>query len=93
MRQVMAAGMLAAALAIAPADAKEAESQERSPGALAAEGLEKLLRAFDLFIDSIPQYEPPVVTDDGDIIIRRKRKPDAQPAPEPVPRTGDGIKI
>ena len=93
MRQVMAAAMLAATLAIAPAHAREAEAQERSPGALAAEGLEKLLRAFDLFIDSIPQYEPPVITDDGDIIIRRKRKPDAQPAPEPVPRTGDGIKI
>jgi len=36
MRQVMAAAMLATALAIAPAHAREAEAQERSPGALAA---------------------------------------------------------
>ncbi len=53
---------------------------------MAREGLKDILQALELFIQSIPQYEMPEVTPEGDIIIRRKR-PDRpeRPAPGTVP--------
>jgi hypothetical protein len=36
------------------------------------EGLEKVLRAVEGFVKSIPVYEAPYMDDKGDIIIRRK---------------------
>lgn len=47
---------------------------------MAREAIEQLMRALELMIDSIPQYELPEINDDGDIIIRRKRR---APRPEP----------
>jgi len=38
------------------------------------------MRALELMIDSIPQYEMPEIEENGDIIIRRKRQ-----APHPKP--------
>ncbi len=59
----------------------ESGGREVDPGAeareLARESIEKLLRAMELMLDSIPQYEAPEITEEGDIIIRRKREPDA----------------
>ena len=49
------------------------DPEEAEPGEMAREGLERMMRALELFIDMIPQYEVPELTDDGDIIIRRKR--------------------
>ncbi len=46
-----------------------------SPSELAREGLERMLRALNLFIEMIPQYELPEVLENGDIIIRRKHNP------------------
>ena len=56
------------------------------------EGVERLMRALDLLIGSIPQFEAPEINEDGDIIIRRKRPsedgaPDEAPAPEEVEET------
>ena len=46
------------------------------------EGLEKILRAFDLMLRSVPQYAKPEVLENGDIVIRRKPpRPTARPAP------------
>ena len=46
------------------------------------EGLEKILRAFDLMLRSLPQYAKPEVLENGDIVIRRKPpRPPAKPAP------------
>ena len=59
------------------------QSDEESPGELARDGIESLLRALGAFVDMIPQYEPPELTKDGDIIIRRKRKPDNPPRHDP----------
>jgi hypothetical protein len=92
-RAILAVIALGAVLAGTPPAFAQGEEDETSPGELTVEAIDRLLRALDLLIESIPQYEAPFVNEDGDIIIRRKREPDAQPAPEPVPRTGDGIKI
>ncbi|WP_162906660.1 hypothetical protein [Algihabitans albus] len=77
-------------LAASSVSAFNAESQNSDPGSdpgaeareLALDSIEKLMRAMDLLLDSIPQYEAPEITDDGDIIIRRKRDPDE---PENLP--------
>lgn len=40
---------------------------------------------MELLLDSIPQYEAPEITENGDIIIRRRRDtedPPEQPDPE-----------
>ena len=42
-----------------------------TPGEAAREGLEALMRAMELLIDNIPQYELPELLPNGDIIIRR----------------------
>ncbi len=47
---------------------------------MAREAIQQLMRALGLMIDSIPQYELPVIEENGDIIIRRKRR---APRPEP----------
>ncbi len=47
---------------------------------MAREAIEQLMRALELMIDSIPQYEMPEIEENGDIIIRRKRRKER---PEP----------
>ncbi len=47
---------------------------------MAKEAIEQLIRALELMIESIPQYELPEINEDGDIIIRRKRRPSEKPA-------------
>lgn len=69
----------------APAAAEEPPQGEQSPGELAREGADRLLRALEGLIRLIPQYEAPELNDEGDIIIRRKR-PGQDPAPVPKPR-------
>ena len=51
-----------------------ASADEKSADELAVEGLSKLMNALSLFVDAIPQYSPPEILDNGDIIIRRKNK-------------------
>ncbi len=63
----LAVGAPGAALADAPSDRERAEEMAR-------EAIEQLLRALELMIESIPQYELPEFNEDGDIIIRRKRR-------------------
>ncbi|MFQ5776258.1 MAG: hypothetical protein ACE5GS_17205, partial [Kiloniellaceae bacterium] len=50
---------------------------------MAREAMEQLLNALEMFLESIPQYEMPEVNEHGDIIIRRKRKPDRVEPDEP----------
>lgn len=72
-------GLLLFALAASPVlAAEDEEEREPPPGQLALEGVESLLRALEALIEMIPQYELPELTDEGDIIIRRKR-PDEVP--------------
>jgi len=81
------AALLGAALALSPLAAVQAQSptpkdpQQDSPSEMAREGLERMMRALRLLVESIPQYELPEVLENGDIIIRRKnpdRKPEAE---------------
>lgn len=50
----------------------EAQPPSESAEELAHEGIKNLMRALRLMIDHIPQYELPVVQENGDIIIKRK---------------------
>jgi len=45
------------------------------------EGADKLLRAIERMIETVPRYDPPVMTPEGDIIIRRRPTPVPPPAP------------
>ncbi len=55
-----------------------------APSELAREGLAKMLQALEAIVQSVPQYHMPEITENGDIVIRRK-KPDQAPAPAPPP--------
>ena len=65
----------------APTTLRAAQHDERGQAEdMAREAIEQLMRALELMIDSIPQYELPEIEENGDIIIRRKRR---APRPEP----------
>ncbi|MBE7635528.1 hypothetical protein GUA87_01630 [Sneathiella sp. P13V-1] len=49
---------------------------DKGAGDLAVEGISKLMDALRLFVDNIPQYETPEILENGDIIIRKKKKMD-----------------
>ncbi|MEQ8227861.1 MAG: hypothetical protein RIA64_07230 [Rhodospirillales bacterium] len=67
--RLFAAAVMAGVLAAGPV---QAQSNSSEPEMLLEEGTKKILRAFELFIMTIPQYEMPEVLPNGDIIIRRK---------------------
>ncbi len=74
---------LSAFLAVAgvPTGLRAAEHDDRGRAEdMAREAIEQMMRALELMIDSIPQYEMPEIEENGDIIIRRKRR---TPRPEP----------
>ncbi|HEX9702565.1 MAG TPA: hypothetical protein VGA19_06895, partial [Rhodospirillales bacterium] len=53
-----------------------------TPREMLEDASRKALKALELMLKAIPQYEAPEILDNGDIIIRRKRvKPDG-PAPD-----------
>lgn len=88
--RISAAGVLSAVLVFASAEVNAQRDQsEDQAERLALEGMEKLFRALELFIDSIPQYEVPEVTENGDIIIRRKRRPEGLEPPYPDSETDE----
>ena len=61
-------------LAAAPAWGGHEPAEQEDPAELARQGMERMLRALNLMIEMIPQYELPEVLENGDIIIRRKRQ-------------------
>lgn len=88
---LLAAVLVTATLGLSPARAAEdaplSNRAEQAEKAL-REGAEKMIKALQGLIQSIPQYEAPKVLDNGDIILRRK-SPDA-PTPESPQRTPPG---
>jgi hypothetical protein len=60
-----------------------ADKRQSGPEALAQEGLGKIVRALELMLLSIPQYEKPEINKHGDIIIRRKRTRPERRLPDP----------
>ena len=82
MRDLRPAIVLALGLALVPAGPPSlaaAQEREESPEQLMREGMERMMRAMELMIEMVPQYEPPELTPEGDIIIRRKRRPEELP--------------
>lgn len=76
----LVAASLALTLVASPAFA--AGDKAEDPQALATEGMQNLMRAMEMLLLSIPQFEAPYMNENGDIIIRRKN-----PQKEPdVPR-------
>lgn len=74
---------LAVLLASLPPALAAEDSDDETMSELAREGVATLMRALEALIDEIPQYELPEINQDGDIIIRRKRKDQAAPPIEP----------
>jgi len=60
-----------------------AAAEKETPGDLATDAMSKMVRALELLIQQIPQYEKPEINENGDIIIRRKRPGTAPRLPEP----------
>ena len=77
---LLAAAVMAGVLAAGPV---QAQSNSSEPEMLLEEGTKKILRAFELFIMTIPQYEMPEVLPNGDIIIRRKNPPTGKDKNDP----------
>jgi hypothetical protein len=63
----------------------DSEALQEEAERLARETAERLMETLRMMLEFIPQYEMPEINENGDIIIRRKRK-----APEPGDVPGDG---
>jgi hypothetical protein len=78
--------------AMAQVSQEEATDKEKKlfdPEKMLKEATRELLRTLELFFSAIPQYAPPEVLENGDIIIRR-----IQPKPEkrrPAPGLEEGM--
>ena len=75
--------ILIALLGLAVPNLAAAQDPQETPGELAVEGMERLLRAIELIIEMIPQYDAPEVLPNGDIIIRRKNPTEPRDDEEP----------
>lgn len=74
-RLILACAVAALVGGTAVSGAARAE-ENKSPESLAAEGLQQVMRAMEMFISNIPLYEAPEVLPNGDIIIRRVQPED-----------------
>ncbi|MFC4271188.1 hypothetical protein GQF03_12350 [Sneathiella chungangensis] len=80
MKQIILVSMVTILVGLAqPALADE---KNENPDGMAMEGITKLMDALGAFIASIPQYEAPVLNENGDIIIRRKNPEKKQEDPK-----------
>lgn len=72
-----------------PAAAQQDEPQsegEQSPGELAREGAQRLMRALEGILQIIPQYGAPRVKENGDIVIPRLNPPEPEDEKSPAPK-------
>jgi hypothetical protein len=84
MRLKSSCAILAGLLLVSSPVLAQDRNDAPTPESEAMAGIERLLRALELFMESIPQFEAPTMNEDGDIIIRRKRPPEDD-APEETP--------
>lgn len=83
-KDLIAAFVLALATAGGmPVAAEEQPTPVPEAGDLALEGVGKLLRALELFMQSIPAYGEPYVDENGNIVIPRLEDPDVAPTLDP----------
>jgi len=101
MRVALLIALLSAALGCGSARAaerppagEEALRHLDEAGRALGDAMAKALDSVDLLLQSLPRYDPPIVNEDGDIIIRRRRPglSPTQPSPTRPPplRTGAG---
>ena len=50
----------------------DGHSAQQDPREMLEESMRSVMMALKLFMKSIPQYETPVILENGDILIRRK---------------------
>ena len=84
MRRTLLAACLVAMMPVTAAWAEEPSA----PETMAAEGISKLMKALELFVDSIPLYAAPEILPNGDIILRRIQ-PDDDGSPTDDTPEGD----
>ncbi|NMM43006.1 hypothetical protein HH303_00855 [Rhodospirillaceae bacterium KN72] len=84
MRRTLMAASLVLMMPVAGAWAEE----PTAPETMAAEGISKLMKALELFVDSIPLYAAPEILPNGDIILRRIQ-PDDDASPTDGTPEGD----
>lgn len=84
---------LALALAGGPALAEEPPSLPLSPD-IVEETARTFFKGLRRLVDQIPMFEPPRVTSEGDIILKRIRPPASDGEEAKAPRdTGGGIEL
>ena len=92
MRLLLSATLLAlvltgpsAALAAGDGDkmSEDLERAQRRAEELWREGQQKIQEGVETIIKAFPRYEAPEITEDGDVIIRRKPDPEDAPADQP----------
>lgn len=73
--------LLSMAVLGGPAMAQSSDKPEQeSPTEMLEDATRTILKAFELMLRAIPQYEAPEILENGDIIIRRKRPENEKPA-------------
>ncbi len=82
MRHTLTAAILALSLAGSTAFAADKPTPEQ----LLEDGASKILSAIQLLLLAIPQYEAPVILDNGDILIRRVHREPEATSPEDKPK-------
>lgn len=76
------------------ADSSPAQGADnRAPVDLAREGMAKMLQALDKLVESIPQYQLPEITENGDIVLRRKKPDVSAPPVQQQPNSPDNRAI
>ncbi len=65
---------------------EDMERAQRRAEQLWREGQEKILEGVETIIKAFPRYEAPEITEDGDVIIRRKPDPEDAPTDQPPAR-------
>ena len=84
MKKLLVAG-ITALITLGTAPVLADPHQNKDPHALASDGIQSLLKAMEMMLLAIPQYEAPYINENGDIIIRRKSpspKSEQSSAPE-----------
>ena len=94
MRQTLFGLLVATSMVFGPlALAHEPQQPEmETPRGMLEDATRQILKAFEMMLKALPQYEAPEILKNGDIIIRRKRPEPTPPAPGPDDRGTDKTK-
>ena len=85
-------GVLGGLAVVSPTPTHAQSMGDENPKELFEGATRMAMKALELLIKTLPQYEPPVILDNGDILIRRIR-PDDKPAKPGVPPSADQDRI